>query len=66
VLVVELVVVEVAVEETVVEVVEVVEVVLAVGQGFGEQVPAPSFIPPSAVHCAALSTTQAKAPIGDD
>jgi hypothetical protein len=40
--------------------------VVVVGQGFGEQVPAPSFIPPSAVHCAALSTTQAKAPIGDD
>jgi hypothetical protein len=45
-------------------VVDVVDVV--VGQGFGEQVPAPPFIPPSAVHCVALSTTQAKAPIGDD
>src|SRR5262245_39489856 len=44
----------------------VVELVVVVGQGSGEQVPAPSFIPPSPVHCAALSTTQAKAPIGDD
>jgi hypothetical protein len=51
--------------DMVVVVVLLVDVVV-VGQGFGEQVPAPSFIPPSAVHCAALSTTQAKAPIGDD
>ena len=56
----------VLVVELVVVEVEVEEVVLAVGQGSGEQVPGPSFIPPSAVHCAALSTTQAKAPIGDD
>jgi hypothetical protein len=45
----------------------VVDVVVDGGQGFGEQVPAPTFIPPSAVHCAALSTKQAsKAPPGDD
>ncbi len=60
--------VEVEVELVLVEVdvVVLVLVVEVVGQGFGEQVPVPSSIPLAAAHWAALSTTQLKAPIGDD
>jgi hypothetical protein len=51
----------------VVEVVVVVTVVVVGGQGFGEQVPDPTLIPPSVVHWAGVSTMHtSKAPVGED
>ena len=44
-----------------------VVVVVPGGQGFGEQVPAPTLIPFCAAHCAAVSSVQvSKAPPADD